>query len=57
MTLSCVYEEVIDASDGQSALAQGYLAADGQIVEKSCERAEDGYLVRIVYIVTETINF
>lgn len=57
VTLSCVYEEVIDASDEQGALAQGYLAADGQIVEKSCERAEGGYLVRIVYTVTETINF
>ncbi len=57
VTISCVYEQVIDAEDESRALAQGYLEADGEIVERSCERTEGGYLVRLVYTVAETMNF
>lgn len=57
VTISCVYEEVLAADSEESALARGYLSIDGEIAEKSCEETEGGYRVRIVYTVTETINF
>ena len=57
VTLSCVFEGVIDADSEEAALARGYLQADGEIAERHCERVEGGYLVRLVYTVAETFNF
>ena len=57
VTLSCVYEAEIRAESEAHALAQGYLAVDGEIEESACERTDGGFLVRLVYTVTETINF
>lgn len=57
VTISCVYDQVIAAASEERALAEGYLSTDGEITEKSCEQTDGGYRVRIVYTVTETINF
>lgn len=55
--LSCTYDEVIDAQTEEEAFAAAYLAIDGEIAEKSCERTADGFRVKIAYTATETINF
>ena len=57
VTLSCVYDEIVAADSEERALAEGYLAIDGEIAEKTCEQTDGGFRVRIVYTVTETINF
>lgn len=57
VTLSCIYDEIVAADSEERALAEGFLAADGEITEKLCEKTEGGYRVRLVYTVTETINF
>ncbi len=57
VTLSCVYDEIVVAETAEEAFASAYLAIDGEIAEKSCEEAEGGFRVRLVYTVTETINF
>ena len=57
VTLSCVYDEIVAADSEERALAEGFLAADGEITEKLCEKTESGYRVRLVYTVTETMNF
>lgn len=57
VTLSCVYDEIVAVDSESRALAEGYLAIDGDIEEKTCEQTDGGFRVRIVYTVTETINF
>lgn len=57
IAISCTYDEMVEAATGRRGLARAYLSIDGEIAEKSCEAAEGGFRVRIIYVVTETINF
>ena len=57
VAISCTYDEMVEAATEEEAFAAAYLSIDGEIAEKSCEAAEGGFRVRIIYVVTETINF
>jgi len=57
IAISCTYDEMVEAATEEEAFAAAYLSIDGEIAEKSCEAAEGGFRVRIIYVVTETINF
>lgn len=55
--LSCVFEEFYAVEREEDAYAKALLYIDGEIQEKTAERTENGYAVKIVYLVVERINF
>jgi hypothetical protein len=60
VTLACTYETVVETSDDESAFALAYLTAiDGDCVleKKEVSPCVGGYLVRLAYAYTQTINF
>lgn len=60
VTISCLYEDFVEASDEREAFARAYLAIgadEGSTLERSAEKTENGYLVKISYTATESFNF
>ncbi len=59
--IACVYEAEYEGIDEETAFAQTYLALDlsknDEILEKSFTWTETGILVKIRYLVIETVNF
>lgn len=59
--IACTYEAVIDAEDEESAFATAYLqaglGAEDILQTRSVAECEDGYLVTLSYVATESMNF
>ena len=55
--IACRYEERFFVNSAEEAFAAALLAVDGEIKESAVTETENGYLVKIGYEVTETINF
>lgn len=57
VTLACTYEAIVTAEDSESAFAKAYLETEGDITAREVTPCEGGYLVKLAYRYTQSINF
>ncbi|MBQ3220634.1 MAG: sporulation protein YqfD [Clostridia bacterium] len=59
-SIKCVHEGEYEAEDAESAFARAYLALgleeDCKVTEKTVEKRENGFFVRIAYTAVESVN-